>query len=340
MKVERFDPEKDSVSVRACHEIYLSGLPEDNPLEPPMTPRVFAGWLALGWTEDPVETWLARDESGEPCGWHALNLPQRENRQLAGLNLVVRADWRRVGRGTALLRHAAARAREAGRTVLGVDALESSPGAAFAGTLKARPSVTAVQRVLVLEDLPAGRRAALRREAEPAALGYTLATWHGPAPEDTVDEVAALNGAMADAPREAGQEAQTWDAARVRLDERRIAAMGVRAHVVAARARETGGLAALTQVCVDPALPDWGFQELTAVARPHRGHRLGLLVKLAMLDLLAAREPQVTRIVTGNADGNRHMIAINEQLCFRVLSRWPSWELDVADVLAELAGRA
>jgi hypothetical protein len=114
--------------------------------------------------------------------------------------------------------------------------------------------------------------------------------------------------------------------------------MGVRAHVVAARAPGTGDLAALTQVCVDPAMPEWGFQELTAVARPHRGHRLGLLLKLAMLDLLAAREPQVTRIVTMNADGNQHMIAINEQLGFRVLSRWPSWELDAADVPLDLPG--
>jgi GNAT superfamily N-acetyltransferase len=338
MKVERFDPGMDSASVRACHDIYLSGLPDDDPLGPPMTPRVFAGWLALGWTEDPLETWLARDDSGEPCGWYALNLPQRENRQLAGLSLAVHAARRRAGRGTALLRHAADRAREAGRTVLEMEALEGSPGAAFAGTLKARPSMTAVQRVLALADLPASRRAALRGQAGPAALGYTLLIWHGPTPEDTVGEVAALNGAMADAPRESGQEAQVWDAARVRLDERRVAATGLRAHVVAARAPGTGDLAALTQVCVDPALPDWGFQELTAVARPHRGHRLGLLLKLAMLDLLAAREPQVTRIVTMNADGNQHMIAINEQLGFRVLSRWPSWELDVADVPLDLPG--
>src|ERR1700729_1021223 len=255
MKVERFDPETDGASVRACHEIYLSGLPDDDPLGPPMSPRVFAGWLALGWTEDPLETWLARDESGEPCGWYALNLPQRENRQLAGLSLVVHAARRRAGRGTALLRHTAGRAREAGRTVLEADALEGSPGAAFAGTLKARPSVTAVQRVLALADLPAEQRAALRGGAGTAA--------------------------------------------RVRLDERRIAAMGVRAHVVAARAPGTGDLAALTQLCVDPAMPEWGFQELTAVARPHRGHRLGLLLKLAMLDLLAAKEPRLTRIITG-----------------------------------------
>ena len=162
MKVERFDPGMDSASVRACHDIYLSGLPDDDPLGPPMTPRVFAGWLALGWTEDPLETWLARDDSGEPCGWYALNLPQRENRQLAGLSLAVHARLRRAGRGTALLRHAAGQARQAGRTVLEMDALEGSPGAAFAGTLKARPSLTAVQRVLALADLPAGRRAALR----------------------------------------------------------------------------------------------------------------------------------------------------------------------------------
>jgi GNAT superfamily N-acetyltransferase len=340
MKAERFDPGTDSASVRACHDIYLSGVTADDPLGPPMSPRVLAGWLALGWTEDPRETWLARDGSGEPCGWYALNLPQRENRHLAGLSLTVHAARRRAGRGTALLRHAAGRARLAGRAVIEMDALEGSPGAAFAAGLKTRLSVTEVRRVLALDGRPAERRAVLRAEADAAARGYTLVTWHGPAPEDAVAEVAALNGAMADAPRDAGQQAQAWDTDRVRLDERRVAVMGLRAHVVAARAPGTGDLAALTQVCVDPAMPEWGFQELTAVARPHRGHRLGLLLKLAMLDLLAGEEPQVSGIITGNAAGNQHMIAINARLGFRELGRWPCWELDVADVPPDLAGHA
>jgi GNAT superfamily N-acetyltransferase len=332
MKAERFDPGADGASVHACYEIYLSGLAADDPRGPPMPPRAFAAWLALGFTEDPRETWLARDDSGEPCGWYALNLPERENRHLAGLSLTVHAARRRAGRGTALLRHAAGRARQAGRTVFEFDALEGSPGAAFAGTLKTRPAGTEVRRVLDLDGLPPERRVTLRAEAESAARGYALRTWRGPAPEDAVAGVAALNRAMADAPRESGHEAQTWDAARVRLDERRVAAMGLRARVIVATARATGELAALTQVCVDPAQPEWGFQELTAVARPHRGHRLGLLLKLVMLDLLAEEEPQLTRILTGNAAGNKHMIAINDQLGFTVLDRWPSWELDVADV--------
>ncbi len=340
MKVEQFNAAADEASVRACYEIYLSGLPVDDPLVPPMSARAFAGWLALGWTEDPLENWLARDDSGGPCGWYSLSLPQRENRHRAWLNLAVHADRRRAGRGSTLLRHAAGRAAQAGRTILEGQSREGSPGAAFASTLKAGLSLTGIHRVLPLDRVPVSQWAGLRVEAEAAARGYTLRTWAGPAPEDAVAGVAAVNGALADAPRPAGEEEQVWDVARVRGDERRVAAMGLRAHVVAARAPGTGDLAALTQVCVDPAMPEWGFQELTAVARPHRGHRLGLLVKLAMLDRLAAREPQVTRILTGNADGNQHMIAINEQLGFRVLSRWPWWELDVADVPTDPVGRA
>ena len=115
-----------------------------------------------------------------------------------------------------------------------------------------------------------------------------------------------------------------------------MAAQGLRYYTVAARSLATGELAALSQLGVEPPEPTWGHQELTAVSRPHRGHRLGLLVKVAMLELLAEREPQLTRIITGDADGNRHMIAINDELGFAVLDRWPSWEIEVAQALAQL----
>jgi GNAT superfamily N-acetyltransferase len=118
MKLERFDAAADSESVRACHDIFLAGAPADDPDGPPMLSRRFAAWLKLGWTEDPQECWLARGDSGEPCGWYLLALPQRENRHLAELTLVVHPARRRAGLGTALLAHAGARAGELGRTVL------------------------------------------------------------------------------------------------------------------------------------------------------------------------------------------------------------------------------
>ena len=75
------------------------------------------------------------------------------------------------------------------------------------------------------------------------------------------------------------------------------------------------------QLGVDPMQPDWGFQEMTAVTRAHRGHRLGLLIKVAMLDLLAAGSRSWSTSLTGNADANSHMIAINANLGFRCSTR-------------------
>ena len=103
---------------------------------------------------------------------------------------------------------------------------------------------------------------------------------------------------------------------------------GGREYTVAARHDATGDLAAITQVAVDPGAPEWGHQAITAVTRPHRGHRLGLLIKAAMLEWLATAEPRVGRVNTYNSATNRHMIAINEALGFELLGpSATSWEL-------------
>ena len=95
----------------------------------------------------------------------------------------------------------------------------------------------------------------------------------------------------------------------------------------------TGEMAAITAIDVDPEYPDWGIQQITAVARPHRGHRLGLLVKAVMIELLAAAEPALERIVTWNAVSNEHMIAVNEALGYELLEPgWNFYQLLAADV--------
>jgi hypothetical protein len=83
--------------------------------------------------------------------------------------------------------------------------------------------------------------------------------------------------------------------------------------------------------------PQEYLDQVAAVTRAYRGHRLGLLVKVAMTDLLAGAEPRIQHIVTFNADANRHMIAINAELGFRVLDQWQEWQLDVARAAAPAA---
>ena len=104
----------------------------------------------------------------------------------------------------------------------------------------------------------------------------------------------------------------------------------MRRYSLAAFHDDTGDMAALTVVTVDPDVPDWGHQQITAVTKAHRGHRLGLLVKTAMLGWLAETEPRLEHIETWNAGANQHMIAINESLGYTASGQFRSAELRVA----------
>jgi len=334
VRIEQFDPSADSQSLRACFEMTSDGWPIDHPDTPPWSLRSFTGKWISGFGISPQRCWIATDDSGSAVGGYLLRLPEKENADRAGCELVVAPSRRRSGIGTALLRHCAEEARKAKRSWLRSHADDASPGASFAAASGARPGITDVQRVLAIGPGLPDRLAALRRSAEPHAAGYSLLSWSGVAPDEHLDDVARLNSAMADAPRDDGVQPTVWDADRVRQVEQEIADHGVRTDTVVARDRGTGEIVALTEICTEADVPGWAFQMDTVVLPAHRGHRLGLLVKVAMLESLPDLGVPVERIVTGNAGSNKYMIAINEQLGFEVASTHRSWELDLTEPLA------
>ena len=324
----------DRATTQECFEVVRAAGETDDPFGPPWSLQRLRGWLE--YPTFPAETWICRDETtGAAHGLYFMLLPQRENRDRAYMYLTVHPSARRRGIGTALLRHAAERAVSNGRSVLGSGAFQGSAGAAFATRVGAAAGLVEARRVLVLGKIPAGRVASLRERAAKAAAGYSLVSWYGRTPEEYLARYADVENAMADAPHDDGEEPSVWDAARVReqMDDIRER-QGRRIYTLAALHDASGEMAAVTAVEADPDNPQWGHQLITAVVRKHRGHRLGLLVKTAMLDWLAEEEPSIGRIVTGNAAINRWMIAINEALGYELLDpQGQSYELPVADAV-------
>jgi GNAT superfamily N-acetyltransferase len=336
MRIERLDL-ADAAGIRACHAVFLAAQRIDDPLEPPMGERMFGNWLTIGWGRDPREVWLVPGRAeGSVAGWYRLELPDLENVDRAYLDLFVDPDERRRGLGLALLRHAAGRAEAHGRWVLGSDVRNGTAGEAFARAVGGDPGLVEIQRLLELGTLEEGRLARLREQAEGHAAGYELVNWTGPVPEEVIEQMAVLYAAMNDAPHDPDVAPEKWDAHRVRERVNDVrAGYGTRDYSVAARHVATGELAALTQVTVDPSDPGWAFQLITAVIAAHRGHRLGLLVKVAMLQWLATAEPQLERITTWNAEDNQHMIAVNEALGYTIFNApATSWRIEAAGVLA------
>jgi GNAT superfamily N-acetyltransferase len=333
MHIEQLDF-ADTRSMRACHAAFLAAQQLDEPYEPRPGERMFGCWLTTGWGGEPREVWLVQGRAEGPvAGWYRLELPDLENLNRARLALTVHPEERRHGLGRALLRHAAGRAAANGRCVLGGGARNGTAGEAFARSVGAEPGLVEIERVQEPGALEEGRLARLRGQAERHAAGYALVTWTGLVPEEHIEQTAALYNALNDAPHNPDVAPEQWDAQRVRErvnDLRRD--YGARDYSVAALHLATGEMAALTQVTVDPSDPGWGYQLITAVTARHRGHRLGLLVKVAMLELLANAEPALERIVTWNAEDNKYMIAVNEALGYTVFGRpATSWRLDVTD---------
>jgi GNAT superfamily N-acetyltransferase len=328
MQIERIDLADDDL-IMACHGVHVAAAAADDPQgEPPDSLPTLRAWLTPGWGGEPSEAWYVatdgeRGHAGQ-CGpvaaWYRIQFPDLENRDRAFMTTVVHPGLRRRGLGRALVTHAQRRAAAEGRTVIDSHTVQGSAGEAFARRLGAEPGILDVRRIIDLRTVPAARFAELRATAAGHAAGYSLTSWTGRTPEDRLGQAAGLRNAMNDAPREEGWfEDDIWDAERVRTrGDTRVRLAGHRGYAVAAMHDETGEMAALTQVFVDPAEPAWGHQGLTAVTRPHRGHRLGLLTKAAMLEWLTAAEPRLERIETTNAEVNSFMIAVNEALGFQI----------------------
>jgi hypothetical protein len=104
-----------------------------------------------------------------------------------------------------------------------------------------------------------------------------------------------------------------------------------------ARHVATGRLVGYTDLVVAPGTPDLAVQGDTLVLREHRGHRLGLALKVANLRALQAALPHVTTLRTWNADTNTPMLAVNRRMGFEPTGVTREWLKDLAEPLG--AGR-
>lgn len=282
----------------------------------------------------PVRRELVVARAGElVVGAGRLDLPQRENRHLAELTVVVDPDRRRAGIGTALLVELTGRAARHGRRVHVVEVEESpaqegdSPGGGFAVRHGFTCGLTEVRRDLHL-PLDPQRVAALEQTCRQYAAGYAVRTWVDRCPDDLVEDRVWLGRRMStDAPvGDLPYEEEDWDVARFRRSERLATAQGNTLFAAGAVELATGRMIAFSQVGLPQSAPDRAYQWETLVLAEHRGRRLGALVKLACTGLLTDASPATRLVSTWNAVTNTPMIAVNEALGYRPNGTWAGWQ--------------
>jgi hypothetical protein len=148
--------------------------------------------------------------------------------------------------------------------------------------------------------------------AEKASGDYELERFAGPCPDRLLGDLVPLREAINDEPGEG--EFEAYSPERIRGYEASLARRRQTPCTIVARHRATGAPAGITMLCVHELRPTIAAQEDTSVLAEHRGHRLGLRLKLAMLDWLRTERPDIDAADTWNAPGNAPIIAINEAL--------------------------
>jgi len=257
-------------------------------------------------TEGPLEgLWLARLD-GRLVGYAGLTLNAFENLDGAKILGAVHPAHQRQGVGRALMATAEA---ATDRPRLRAPAWSGTAGERAVPRMGYTQHGSHEVRRLSLRD---PQPAALVAEAATAAAGYDLERWAGACPEDLLGEMQVLREAINDAPEDG--EFEAYPPERIRTVERWLAEQRQTPYTIVARHRDTGDAAGITIVCTHELRPAIAAQEDTSVVAAHRGHRLGLRMKLAMLDWLREDRPDVEAIDTWNAAGNVPMIAINDAL--------------------------
>lgn len=259
------------------------------------------------------------------AAWLALSL--QDNLHRAELFVAVLPARRRRGIGTALLAHVEGIARAQGRTVAGAEAdwppTAGAEGAGCAGPefLRRRGYEQVLLDVQRRLPLPVAGELLDELAREPAAHsdGYTLRSWIGPVPEEYVAGWAELDASLETEAPTGGLDLEPRAAAvaKVREGEALLEAQGRTSYATVAL-DPAGEVVAYTQLLLGSDGTGKAYQEGTLVRADHRGHRLGLAVKVANLRMLQhAGLGDITELVTYNAASNEHMVDVNDRLGYR-----------------------
>ncbi|HEX2144938.1 MAG TPA: GNAT family N-acetyltransferase [Glycomyces sp.] len=325
MEIRRLDlADRDSVAavhalrehIRAVETPELAFVPE----------HVFAKSLANPSPNTEFRYYTASD-GGDVLGVLQVMLPTKDNAHYAEAELAVHPERRRRGIGTALLEQLLVLARDEARSelvVLARAAIDGGPsrpdaGARFLEHHGFEAALTEIDRRLDLAAVDPAVEERLWNEAVAAAEDYEVVSWIGRCPEEYLDGLGRIDSKIfAEIPLgEVDLRPRVIDRQYILAREDRAEASGNAMIRTIAVPKGSNDVAANTLIYAPEGLQH-GEQAITIVDPAHRGHRLGLLTKLANLRQLREHYGRVTTLWTGNADTNANMVAIND-----LLGYWP-----------------
>jgi GNAT superfamily N-acetyltransferase len=164
-----------------------------------------------------------------------------------------------------------------------------------------------------------------------AGPDYRLHSWIDATPHRWLADMAMLKTRMSTEEPGAGldEPEDVWTVERLVADEERHRESPRTKLTVAVEHVPSAVLAGFTVLSAPAERERSVAQEDTLVLPEHRGHRLGMLLKVANVDHLQRERPGHPAITTFNAEENRPMLDVNEALGFVPIGYEGAWRKDL-----------
>jgi GNAT superfamily N-acetyltransferase len=331
IRIERFEPDTASgdrwAAYHAFRRIVRAELSPDTPLlsdaecehemqrEYPHSES--RRWLAFAGAELVGSAGVWFRKAGSP---HA-----EEHARFLGAGGSVLADRRRQGIGSALLAEVRAVMHALDKTVLSLSA-HTEPGHAFLTQIGAVAKHVVIENRAELTKLDLDALRGWEQIAD--TLGLSWEDHHGRVPRERLLSLLPVSAALfADMPigelemAPIRPEISGYDHWYETMDR-----VGGAHHLILLLAPD-GTVAGYTEAACDSRMPDFAYQQLTAVARPWRGRGVARALKARMLREIRRHHPDAKIMLTHNAASNAAMIAINARVGFTVHKRSVDYQI-------------
>ena len=285
-----------------------------------------------------AEAWAAYD-GGTMVGGASLWFPLMDNLDKCWGGVGVDPDHRRRGIGSALVAQIVTRLAQEGRATMVMESAypfnrrEDHPYRRFAEANGFTVAIDEIRRDLPLPVDPALLQT-LAIETRPHHAAYRIESFVDALPHELLASYCAVSNQLAvDAPTGAVDfeaESMTPELWLERVAKEKE--MG-RTRLTTVATDGAGSVVAYTDLILPPAPSPDVWQWGTLVHRDHRGHRLGMAVKVANLQHLAAASSDRARVLTCNAETNAHMVDINVRLGFEAIEVCPMFELRIENAV-------
>ncbi len=321
MKILPFNPREDGeIILDKFTELEINFQKEINPNDPTTPPELIKQSMIESSTEYDIFRWLVFSDTDEIIGYAKLSFPNQTsamyetNKKIADINIIVKKEFRRKGIGFQLLKVLIMKAKEMRResfqTITNLDA-----GRKFIEHFGGIVAADRSRNRLYYKDINWDKMKKWCFEGEKRIENVTIETFQD-VPEEDIEEFTKLYTVTENqAPDyESGDyQGLTITPKSRRYYEEFYKEKGYTWITKIAR-EKNDTISGFTEIFFNKHFPHMIEQEMTGVLPQYRGRGLGKRLKAEMLMYIKENYPKIDYIESGNANNNKPMMAINNEM--------------------------